>query len=219
MNDRETNPNAPGAPPRPPVPEQSREPENGPATGVPVPPAPASREVRRTVPPPPPLPPTPAAGPRLRKSPALAVILSFFTGLGHLYLGLYQRGIVFFALFTGSIALASEVGELGVLVPFVWFFGVIDAYRQAQLINLGGEEEPTPASRGQSNLGFGVFLTVLGGVLLLNKFYPIDFRWIREWWPLALVLLGLYLIGSAWYEKKKQEEEARLEPGEDEPGY
>ncbi len=222
MNDHDTNPNAPGTPPKPPVPPARQEKTEQEQSLPPRPPAqPTPAAQRAPEQPAVPVPPPPAAMPAspLRKSPALAVILSFFTGLGHLYLGLYQRGIVFFALFAGAIALTTNIGELGILIPFVWFFGLIDAYRQAQLINLGGMEEPTPASRKQSNLGFGVFLTVLGAVLLINKFYPLDFTWLREWWPVALVLLGLYLIASAWYERKKQEEEARRAAEEDGPDF
>ena len=42
------------------------------------------------------------------KNPAAAGLLSFFPGLGHVYLGLYKRGIVFFAILVMLIAIADR---------------------------------------------------------------------------------------------------------------
>ena len=122
-------------------------------------------------------------------------MLSFFPGLGHLYLGLYQRAAAFFLAFAFSIWLADH-SDLGIVIAFVWFFAVIDAYRQAQLLNMGlaaeplisGEQRVKAARRG--NLGFGVFLLIVGLVLLYNQFYPIDFSFLEDWWPLLLVVAG-----------------------------
>lgn len=133
-----------------------------------------------------------------RKSPGAAVVLSFFPGLGHLYLGLYQRAIGFFAAFAFAIFLADKL-DLGILAAFVWFFGLIDAYRQAQLINAGQAPEDlwaTPVRRRARNprLAFGVLLTVVGLVLLYNQFYPLDLSFLYDWWPLVLVGLGVWQI-------------------------
>ena len=156
--------------------------------------------------------PLPPAGPPtypvpMRKSPGAAVALSFLTGLGHLYLGLYQRALWFFAAFAGSIFLADKA-DLGILVPFVWFFGLIDAYRQAQLINAGLAPEDlwaTPArpQAGGSRLAFGVFLTLLGLLLLYNQFSPLDLTFLYDWWPLLLVGLGLWQIVKYVIAKQK----------------
>lgn len=149
---------------------------------------------------PPPVPP-----PSLpRRSPGLALVLSFFPGLGHLYLGMYQRGIAVFLAFAASIWLADHA-DLGILVPFVWFFAVIDAYRQAQFQVLGGvaDEPAAPTKTRKSNLGFGVFLLVLGVILLYNQFYPLDFTFLVDWWPLALIAFGAYILGKHFLEQKK----------------
>jgi hypothetical protein len=166
--------------------------------------------------PPPAAPPSAApATPFPRRSPGLALVLSFFPGLGHLYLGLYQRGIAVFLAFAASIWLAAH-SELGILVAFVWFFGVIDAYRQAQLMNAGMVPESglaaprTPAKAHSGSLGFGVFLTALGLLLLYNQFYPIDFSFLYDWWPLILVAFGIYIIAKyAIEQKRRKDEEAR----------
>jgi hypothetical protein len=156
-----------------------------------------------------PVPPAPAspAAP-FRRSPGLALVFSFFPGLGHLYLGLYQRAFAIFLCFALAIWF-SEHSHLGILVAFVWFFAVIDAYRQAQCINLGLCPEPItgstkPAGSHRGALGFGIFLLVIGVLLLYNQFYPIDFTFLEDWWPLLLVLGGLYLVAAHFREKQRQ---------------
>jgi len=145
----------------------------------------------------------------MQRSPGAALVLSFMPGLGHIYLGLYQRGIVLFAVFASAIFAADSVEPAGILIPFIWFFGLIDAYRQAKILNLGGLEQPR--TTGQTSLGFGVFLTVLGAVLLINNFFPIDLSWLQDWWPAGIILVGLWLIASAWNERKRREAERAAE--------
>ncbi len=188
----------------PPAPPESPSSQPAQAPYRPSPPPPAVAAPYAAAPPAPPAPPAASPG-QLQRSPGAALVLSFLPGLGHVYLGLYQRGIVIFTLFASAILLADSVDAAGILIPFIWFFGVIDAYRQAKIINLGGIEAPRTA--GQTGLGFGVFLTVLGGVLLLNNFYHIDLSWLRDWWPAGLIGIGLWLIASAWNERKRREAE------------
>ncbi|HPS78894.1 MAG TPA: DUF5668 domain-containing protein [Thermoanaerobaculaceae bacterium] len=142
------------------------------------------------------------------KSPGAAVVLSFFPGIGHLYLGLYQRAIGFFAAFAISIFLADKAG-LGILIPFVWFFSLIDAYRQTLLINAGQTPDDlwaNPVRRRtakNTGLGFGVFLTILGLLLLYNQFYPLDLTFLYDWWPLLLVGIGIWQIGRYLIARQK----------------
>jgi|WetSurMetagenome_2_1015567.scaffolds.fasta_scaffold58294_2 hypothetical protein len=161
---------------------------------------------------PPPMPPTPqptyapaVAAPR--RSPGVAAILACFPGLGHLYLGLYQRGVAFFLAFAASIWMADH-GDLGILIPFVWFFNVIDAYRQANLINqasaTGVMPEPLQLPKSRGSLGFGVFLLLLGLLLLYNQFYPLDLTFLVDWWPMLLVLAGAYMLAKHFVEQKRQ---------------
>lgn len=142
-----------------------------------------------------------------QRSPGIALVLSFMPGLGHAYLALYTRAAVIFLSFLAAIMLARHNGVLGLVATFVWFFGLVDAYRQAQLLNLGGPgyEEPPQPSAGGGTLGFGVFLTVVGGVLLIDRFYPIDLAWLADWWPAILVVFGLYLIGSTIAGRRKND--------------
>ena len=159
----------------------------------------------------PPLPPAapPAAPFTVRRSPGLAVVLSCFPGLGHLYLGLYQRAFAVFIAFVAAIWL-SERSTLGILVAGVVLFGFVDAYRQAQALNLGLVAEPiAPAASGgtpvrTSRLGFGVFLLLAGLFLLYNQFYPVDFTFLEDWWPAILVLAGVYMVFAHFNDKRRQ---------------
>ena len=164
--------------------------------------------------------PAPVPGIPIRRSPGLAVVLSCFPGLGHLYLGLYNRAFTIFVSFAISIWL-GEHADMGILVAGVVFFGFVDAYRQAQALNLGLAPEPilggtvkAPAARS-GRLGLGVFLLVVGIVMLYNQFYPIDFSFLQDWWPLLLVAAGVYLLAAHFIEKQrraKRENELGLPP-------
>jgi hypothetical protein len=149
-----------------------------------------------------------------RVSPGLALVLSFFPGLGHLYLGMYRRAVAVFLAFAISFWL-SDHGDLGILVPFVVFFAIIDAYRHAKFINCGVPvevESPAVGHGRKGMLGFGVFLSVMGVFLLYNNFYPVDFSFMRDWWPLLLVLGGVWMVGSYLWEKKKRDDAANENP-------
>ncbi len=142
------------------------------------------------------------------KSPVAAALLSLVPfGLGHLYLGQYSRALAFFAGFWVPILLL----ELPLLGIFFFFFGIFDAFRQAQLINLAaGEGRELPAGPFQGGLAAGVFLVVLGGVLLCRKW--IDFYVVQEflqtWYPAILVLIGVYFIYGAVKENRRSAEES-----------
>ncbi len=141
-----------------------------------------------------------------KKSPVAAALLSLVPfGLGHLYLGQYSRALAFFVGFWAPILLL-DVPLLGI---FFFFFAIFDAFRQAQLINLAAKEgHDLPAGPFQGGLAAGVFLIVLGGVLLCRNW--IDFYWVREflhdWWPAILVLIGGYFIYGAVKENRQSDE-------------
>jgi hypothetical protein len=181
----------------------------------------------QATPPAAPAPPPPAAATVVapvivdRKSPGLAGFLSVFPGLGHLYLGLYQRAFAIGGAFILGIALTSHGhgGEFfGPLIAFIWFFAIIDAVRQAKAINRGqlaeagwaGEEQIRRAARGTGSLTWGVILVGIGTLLLINHYFEIDWSFMDEWGgPAAFILLGLILIVSH-VRKRRRENEAQL---------
>ena len=176
-----------------------------PPTGAPAPPVAY----------PPVAPPPPHLAPPPGKKPAAAGLLSFFPGLGHVYLGLYKRGIVFFAILVLLIAIADRphTGPFGMLIPFWWVFVLIDAVRQARAINstgmpepgFFGEEKPFKADGG---LTFGIFLILIGLFFLADRIFTIDLSFLLDWWPALLVAFGLWQVFAYFQEKKRREEAA-----------
>ncbi len=177
-------------------------------------------------PPPPPPPaavPYPAPVPVIveKKSPGLAGFLSMFPGLGHLYLGLYQRAFAFGGAFIIFIGMAQHRGEFfGPLIAFVWFFAIIDAVRQAKAINRGqavesgfaGATQLRKAGEGTGSLTWGVILVGLGTLWLADRYLDMEvfWEWMGEWGgPLAIIVLGLALIVTH-IRKKRRENEAGL---------
>lgn len=149
------------------------------------------------------------ADPR-RKSPFLACALSLMPGLGQVYVGYYQRGFLNAAIAASTLTLlVAEV--LGPLIPlasllllFFWLYNIIDAGRRAALYNeaLAGRahlELPadfkTPGLAG--SIPAGVVLVLLGLTLLSNTAFGVSLDWLEDWWPLALIGFGGYLIYKA----------------------
>jgi len=160
--------------------------------------------------------PTPPSPPILKR-PFVAGVLSLFPGIGNVYNGLYVRGILFFTVIACLLALGSDEGKehpvLGFVIAFVWIFNVLDAYRQARLINygyaqdLGQEDLPKLPKSGQGGLLAGILLIVLGIVASLQLYLDIDLSWTIHYWPLAIIALGAWLV-VAWVRERRKREEA-----------
>ena len=150
--------------------------------------------------------PAPAAAgppPVGRKNPGLAALLSLFPGLGSIYNGLYMRGFTFFLVIASLIGITVENHPLfGLALAFFWLFNVIDAYRQATLINYGYAQDlgltdlPKVPRAGQGGLVAGILLSLIGVAAILDRYFDVRFDWIFDLWPFALVALGLWLIVS-----------------------
>jgi hypothetical protein len=152
-----------------------------------------------------------------RKSPGLAGFLSVFPGLGHLYLGLYPRAFTVGGAFALSIMLTSHgrAGEFfGPIIAFIWFFGIIDAVRQAKAINggyvetggLASEKALMKAREGTSSLTWGVILVGLGTLWLLDRYVDLDAFWavVEDWLaPASFILFGLILITTYMIKKRR----------------
>ncbi|MFQ5601448.1 MAG: LiaI-LiaF-like domain-containing protein [Candidatus Krumholzibacteriia bacterium] len=146
-----------------------------------------------------------ATDPR-RKSPTLAVMLSLMPGLGQIYLGHYQLGVIYFLIFVSLITiLTSGAGGLeplfGISVGFLVLYNLVDAGRRAALYNQALDAQASgqvpagfeiPSNRG-STAG-GIVLMALGFLFLMHTRFDFDMYWLEEWWPAGLILLGLYLF-------------------------
>jgi hypothetical protein len=193
-------------------------------------------ETQPPAPPPPPLATEPAMRSAVpivieKKSPGLAGILSgIFPGLGHLYLGLYQRSFKVAAAFVGCIWIVSTGFMNGHLTPifgmgiaFIWFFGIIDSVRQAKAINSGyveagglASEKTLTAARREStsSLTWGVILVGIGSLWLLDRYADLDAFWavVEDWLaPASFILFGVILI-TTYVIKKRRHNEAETWP-------
>jgi hypothetical protein len=174
---------------------------------------------------PPPAPPPPPASPAPypvapviidKKSPGLAGFLSMFPGLGHLYLGLYQRAFAFAGAFCVLIFFNHHHRLTPLSGPatfFVWVFAIIDAVRQAKAINAGRlteggfapEQQIRRASHGTAGLTWGVILVGLGSLWLIDRYVDIDWSFMERWGgPAAFILLGVILIASNVSRRRKE---------------
>ena len=169
--------------------------------------------------PPPPAPAPPAALPAgqlpfERKRPLLAAVLSGFPGLGNVYNGLYLRGLIQFLIVAALMTLLDRRGTpfLVMSMLFFWAFSILDAYRQAVLINygyaqdLGLLDQPQRPKAGQGGLIAGFILTILGLIALVEQYVPVDLDWLYDLWPLLLVGIGIWLIVASIREKRRAEE-------------
>ncbi|MBM3791394.1 MAG: hypothetical protein FJW35_13755 [Acidobacteria bacterium] len=144
-----------------------------------------------------------------RKLPILAGVLSLMPGLGQIYVGYYPQGFINVLVVGSLIALLNRgVGAFeplcGIFLAFFWLHNVVDAWRRATLYNLalaglGPGELPEavsiPKSRG--SLAGGAALILLGAILLAHTRFGLPVEWIEQWWPVAFILLGAYLVYKA----------------------
>jgi len=154
-----------------------------------------------------------------RKSTGLACFLSLMPGLGQVYLGQYQRGFVHLIVvaftFVG-IGAGKGIGLapfLGMFLAFFWLYNIIDAGRRAALYNraiAGGEEIELPSDLNVvgnggpvATLVGGIVISAVGLLLLLNNLdYPME--WLEDWWAVAPIAFGLYLIAKALRDRAKR---------------
>jgi hypothetical protein len=162
-----------------------------------------------TAPTPVPVAPPTAVG---RKNPFLAALLSAFPGMGNIYNGLYMRGLTFFLIIVSLIGITTSGRghELfGMAVAFFWLFNVIDAYRQATLINYGYAQDlglldmPKVPRAGQGGLVAGVLLALVGIAAVLDRYTVIDYDWLFQLWPFALVAAGVWLIVASFRDRRR----------------
>lgn len=151
-----------------------------------------------------------------RKNPNLAALLSLFPGMGNVYNGLYMRGATFFLIVLSLIAIADRGHDLfGFAVAFFWLFNVIDAYRQATLINYGYAQDlglvdlPRHPRASQGGVAAGVLLVAIGVVAVLERYFDVRLDWLFDLWPFGLVLLGGWMIWASLRDRRRVRGEGR----------
>jgi cell wall-active antibiotic response 4TMS protein YvqF len=152
------------------------------------------------------------------KSPALAALLSMMPGLGQVYVGYYQRGFVHALVIASLISILSSGAVEGLnplfslFMAFFWLYNIIDAARRASLYNdaIAGnptielpQDFKTPGFRGSI---FGGAALIAGGfILLLHTRFGFSLDWVEQWWPVAPMIFGAYLLVRAIQERQAAE--------------
>lgn len=158
-----------------------------------------------TTAPPPPIPATaPMADPNV--SPGLAFALGLIVpGVGAIYNGQYAKGLVH-AIIWGLLLSILSSGASGGLTPLfvilivVWVFYMgIEAYQTALRRRAGQPVDEFSSlidlhARGSSFPAGAVLLIVVGVLLLLDTTDVIRLDRIMRYWPVLLILLGVYLL-------------------------
>lgn len=154
--------------------------------------------------------------PSRQRSPGKAAVFSLMPGLGQVYVGYYTQGFINI-LIVGSLIALLRTGIdaiaplVGFFLAFFWLYNMIDANRKASRYNealagLGPDRLPdeleAPEPRG--SLIMGVILIVIGGVALSHTLFGYSLEWIQDWWPLALLLMGAYLIYKSVVNEKTE---------------
>ena len=167
--------------------------------------------VQQPAPAPPPAQSLPAINDPRRRRPFLAGLLSIVPGLGQVYVGYYKRGfinaITVAVLITVTTLVENLIPLVAIFLGFFWFYNIIDASRRASLYNqalAGGarvelpEDFETPGLKG--SLAGGTVLILIGLLLLSNTLFGLSLAWLEQWWPLAVVAFGGYLVYKAMQE-------------------
>ena len=158
-----------------------------------------------------------------RKSPFFAGFLSLLPGLGQIYVGYYQRGFLHVIVAGSVISLLVAGGSSGntsfiplgaIFLVFFEFYNVIDASRRAVMYNLSLDgieqavlpDELSEMTLGGSYLGGGVLL-VFGLIALSNSMFGLSLDWLEQWWPLAPIGFGAYLVYRAYLDSNSANEE------------
>ena len=148
----------------------------------------------------------------MQRSPFFAGVLSFvLPGLGNVYNGLMQRGLMTFLLGISLLFTAAQSKEgpiLALLVPsmiFTWLFGIIDAARQASLINHGLTETDLPTAKAQTShggLAVGVAFFLIGTYGLFSQVFEIDLSVLADYWYALLMAFGGWMIYQSLQQRK-----------------
>lgn len=149
-------------------------------------------------------------------NPGTACALGFIPGLGAVYNGEYIKGLIHVLIFGGLIAILSNSDNMpdGVTAMIAVLFAVficympIEAYRTARAKRLGipvtgffGETvtpTATPGEQGTApvrrNFTGAIILILVGVFLLLATTGVLSSHWVWNFWPLALIAIGVALI-------------------------
>lgn len=137
--------------------------------------------------------------------PALALVLGFIPGVGAIYNGQYAKGLIHAVIFGLLVSLAANTHSspfeplIGILIAIWVFYMAFEAYHTARKHRHGVQVEEFSSlldvrpSHGRFP-GGALLLIGLGFVLLLNTTDIISMDQLERYWPVGLILFGLYML-------------------------
>ena len=144
-------------------------------------------------------------------NPGAAFALGLIPGVGAIYNGEFVKAAVHILIFGTLVSLsnATDAALFGLASAAFYFYMPFEAYYTAKKRMLGaqGVMLETPIDRLQQQFGSvkdrelwgGIALVVIGGLYLLGNLDVFDLHRIARLWPVALVVIGVWLL------KKHQE--------------
>jgi LiaI-LiaF-like transmembrane region len=151
------------------------------------------------------------------KSTAVAAILSIiFPGTGALYNGLITKGVLYILVFAGLVSIQDGPGGQpfkAIILAGFYFFQIIDAINNAKAINLAAaSEKPLEAGKTDflpeiafpsGSIFWGAALVVIGALAILANFDVITWEKLWDFWPIAVIAIGLKLVFDSVARGKK----------------
>ncbi len=152
------------------------------------------------------------------KSPFLAGVLAFFFpfGIGQIYNRQIQKGLIFLIVFAGLVTMQTT-GEgqpfLGIILGGFYIYQIIEAVQTSKSINrrflLGEEEvekeeEEFPETLKAGSIFWGAVLIILGAILLLANFEVISYDTVFDFWPVAVIVIGVKLVADYFGKTRKE---------------
>ena len=135
-------------------------------------------------------------------SPWLALVLGAIPGVGAIYNGQYAKGLIHAVIFGLLITIVNDgtaAPLVGMLIAVWWFYMVLEAYHTARKRRLGQpvDELSSIVNLNAHRAGFPIGAVVLigaGMLLLFDSTGLIPLGRLIRYWPVALILLGVYML-------------------------
>lgn len=151
--------------------------------------------------------PNPGAppAPEATGHPVLALILGFIPGVGAIYNGQYAKGLIHAVVFGLLISITNSTQNgsfeplFGLLIAAWVFYMAFEAYHTARKRRYGVAVEEFSSlfdvrpTHGRFPAG-ALLLIGLGFILLLDTTDLINLEQLERFWPVGLILFGLYML-------------------------
>jgi len=144
--------------------------------------------------------------------PGVAAWLGLIPGVGAMYNGQFVKGFIHAIIFIALVFMADNVSDVfGFAIAFFIFYMAFEAHRTARSRYTGevvpdpfginrmtltpnaGSTAPSVVNGGGPPVG-AIVLIGLGVLFLLNNLGILHGRWIHQFWPVILIVIGVYLF-------------------------